>query len=249
MLILSEKEIRQHGPGHALAVCWRQWRGERRLARRGVHFRATEPEAVAAAYAAMSDADFAAINARQDWANWRTIPRGLSGNVPDRPLRVLDLGCGSGSSTAVLAFYCPAGSHITGYEMVSPLLDMARRRAYVHRSGQATQVSFVCQEVTEPLRDAVGGVVPNECVDLVNASGVVGHHLYADSVRPLIGELCRVLTPDGIAMLDVGPSLPAKILLPIMSAAGFHAVKHVRSWFLDPTGEIVFRKRRMNDER
>ena len=49
MLILSEKEIRRHRPGHALAVCWRQWRGERRLARRGVHFRATEPEAVAAA--------------------------------------------------------------------------------------------------------------------------------------------------------------------------------------------------------
>ncbi|HMF18072.1 MAG TPA: class I SAM-dependent methyltransferase, partial [Gemmataceae bacterium] len=195
MLILSEKEIRRHGPGHALAVCRRQWRGERRLARRGVHFRATEPEAVAAAYAAMSDDDFAAINARQDWANWRTIPRGLSGNVPDRRLRVLDLGCGSGSSTAVLAFYCPAGSQITGYEMVSPLLDMARRRAYVHRSGQPIVVTFVCQGVTEPLRDAGGGVVPNECVDLVNASGVVGHHLNADSVRPLIGELCRVLTP------------------------------------------------------
>ena len=38
--------------------------------------------------------------------------------------------------------------------------------------------------------------------------------------------------------------VPAKDLLPIMSAAGFHAVKHVRSWFLDPTGEIVFRKRK-----
>jgi SAM-dependent methyltransferase len=190
----------------------------------------------------MSDEDFAAINARQDWANWRTIPRGLSGNVPDRALRVLDLGCGSGSSTAVLAFYCPSGSHITGYEMVLPLLDMARRRAYVHRSGQPARVAFVRQGVTERFVEAGGEMVPDHSVDLVNASGVVGHHLHADSVPPLVQELCRVLATGGIAMLDVGPSLPAKDLLPIMTAAGFRALKHVRSWFLDPTGEIVFRK-------
>jgi SAM-dependent methyltransferase len=242
MLILSEKEIRRHGPGHALAVCWRQWRAERALARRGVHFRATEPAEVAAAYAAMSDEDFAGINARQDWANWRTIPRGLSGHVPDRALRVLDLGCGSGSSTTVLAFYCPAGSRITGYEMVLPLLEMARRRNYVHRSGKPVQVSFVCQGVTQPFREADGNLVPENSVDLVNASGVVGHHLHAESVKPLVEELCRVLVPDGIAMLDVGPSLLARDLLPLMTAAGLEALKHVRSWFLDPTGEIVFQK-------
>jgi len=243
MLIISEKEIRSQGPGNALAVCWRQWRAERALARRGIHFRDTEPAAVAAAYAAMSDEEFAGINARQDWANWRTIPRGLSSNVPDRALRVLDLGCGSGSSTAVLAFYCPPGSHIIGYEMVLPLLDMARRRAYVHRSGQPCRVAFVCQGVTEPFVEAGGEMVPDHSVDLVNASGVVGHHLQADSVLPLVQELCRVLAPEGIAMLDVGPSLPARDLLRIMTAAGFRALKHVRSWFLDPTGEIVFRKK------
>jgi len=242
MLIISEKEIRRHGPGNALGVCWRQWRAERALVRRGINFRATEPASVAAAYAAMSDEEFAAINARQNWANWRTIPRGLSGNVLDRALRVLDLGCGSGSSTAVLAFYCPPGSHITGYEMVLPLLDMARRRAFVHRSGISAKVSFVCQGVTEPFVQSGGEMVPDHSVDLVNASGVVGHHLHADSVLPLVQELCRVLAPEGIAMLDVGPSLPAKDLPPIMTAAGFRPLKHVRSWFLDPTGEIVFRK-------
>src|SRR5262249_29615479 len=154
--------------------------------------------------------------------------RGLSGNVPDRALRALDLGCGSGSSTAVLAFYCPPGSHITGYEMVLPLLDMARRGVYVHRSGQPVRVSFMHQGVTERFVDSGGEMVPDHSVDLVNASGVVGHHLHADSVLPLVRELCRVLAPEGIAMLDVGPSLPAKDLLPIMTAAGFQAVKHVR---------------------
>src|SRR5688572_28500143 len=103
-LTIGERAIRRHGPGNLLGVCWRQWRTERALARRGIRFRTTDPAAVTAAYAAMSAEEFGAINGRQDWANWRTIPRALSGHVPDRPLRVLDLGCGTGTSTAVLAF-------------------------------------------------------------------------------------------------------------------------------------------------
>ena len=55
VLLISPRAIRRHGPGHLLAVCWRQWRAERDLARRGIHFRATDPDAVAGAYAAMSD--------------------------------------------------------------------------------------------------------------------------------------------------------------------------------------------------
>src|SRR5438046_7659342 len=143
-LLIPESEIRRHGPGHALAVCWRQWRAERALAKRGIRFRDTDPARVAAAYAAMSDADFDAINGPQDWANWRTIPRALSGHVPDRPLRVLDLGCGTGGSTRVLAFYCPPGSHITGYEIADPMLVYARRREYRQRDGKPANVDFVC---------------------------------------------------------------------------------------------------------
>src|SRR5262245_45253429 len=160
LLIIPEREIRRHGPGSVLAVCWRQWRAERRLARHGIHFRDTDPARVAAAYAAMSDDEFDAINGRQDWANWRTIPRALSGHVVDQPLRALDLGCGTGSSTRVLAFYCPAGSHVTGYEFAAPLLDVARGRSYAHQSGSPAQVDFVCQSITEPLRDVDGAALP-----------------------------------------------------------------------------------------
>src|SRR4051794_40240802 len=186
MLSISERQIRTSGPGRILAVCWRQWRVERDLARRGIRFRATAFDQVLAAYAAMSEAEFDAINGRQDWANWRTIPRALSGHVPDRPLTVADLGCGTGSSTRVLAFYCPPGSRIIGYELVPVLLDIARRRPYVHRNGCVAGVEFVCQGVTEPLRRADGTLVPDGGLDLVNASGVVGHHLNSDTVRPLI---------------------------------------------------------------
>jgi SAM-dependent methyltransferase len=240
MLEIAESDIRRHGAGNALAACWRQWRAERSLARRGIRFRATEPAVLAAAYAAMSEAEFAAINARQDWANWRTIPRCLNGHVPDRPLCVLDLGCGTGSSTRVLAFYCPAGSRLIGLEMVQPLLEVARRRSYCRRSGATASVTFVCQAVTEPFRQSDGRLVSDLSVDLVNASGVVGHHLSTQTIRPLVAELQRVLAPDGTAFLDVGPTLPAKALASIMTGAGFCHLGRRRSWWGDPTGQVVF---------
>jgi SAM-dependent methyltransferase len=225
-----------------VAVCWRQWRTERALRRRGIHFRDTEPSAVAAAYATMSEAEFNAINGRQDWANWRTIPRSLRGRVPDRPLRVLDLGCGTGSSTAVLAFYCPAGSHITGYEIAEPIWRWAQRRAYRHRNGELARVDFRCQGLTEPLHQADGRLVPDASVDVVNASGVIGHHLNSATIQPLLRELQRVLRPHAVAILDVGPTLSKRDLIPLMRAAGFCYLAHCKSWWLDPTGQCVFRK-------
>src|SRR5438309_798279 len=82
----------------------------------------------------------------------------------------------------------PPASHITGYELVEPLLVLARRRAYLHRTGQPAQVDFVCQGVTEPLRQLDDSPVPDHSADVVNASGVVGHHLNRDTVAPLIAE-------------------------------------------------------------
>ena len=236
MLVIPEQEIRKHGPGRILMVCWRQWRTERALARRGISFRATAFDQVLAAYAAMTQDEFDAINGPQDWANWRTIPRAMSGHVPDRPLRVLDLGCGTGGSTRVLAFYCPPGSHITGYELAEPMLAFARRREYVQRGGANANVDFACQGVTAPLREAEG------TVDLINASGVIGHHLTPTTIAPLVAEMQRVLTPTGVAMLDVGPTMPGDQLRSIMADAGFTFAGHYRSWFGDRTGEMVFRR-------
>jgi SAM-dependent methyltransferase len=241
VLRIDEGDIRRHGPGNLLGVCWRQWRAERALARRAVRFRTTDIGALAVAYAAMSDGEFDAINGRQDWANWRTIPRSLSGHVPDRPLRVLDLGCGSGGSTRVLAFYCPVGSRITGYELAAPLVEVAGRRAYRHRSGSPADVTFCCQGVTEPLRQTDGTLVSDGSVDVVNASGVVGHHLDAATVRPLVGELKRVLRPRGVALLDVGPTMGDAGLSAVMAAAGFARLGYRRSCWLDRTGQVIYR--------
>jgi SAM-dependent methyltransferase len=241
-LTIPETDRRRHSPGNVVAVCLRQWRTERDLARRGIRFRSTDPDEVAAAYGAMRPEEFDAVNGRQAWANWRTTPRALSGHLPDRPLRVIDLGCGSGASTQVLAVFCPAGSEVIGYELAPGLCDVARRRRYRHRGGAPVKVRFVCQPVTEPLADPDGGRLADGSVDLVNASGVVGHHLTGETVRPLIDELRRVVAPGGLALLDVGPKLGDKELSRLMAAAGFRRLRRHRSWLFDPTGQVAYRK-------
>jgi SAM-dependent methyltransferase len=240
VLNISESEIRRHGPGNLLGVCWRQWRIERTLARRGINFRSADPSDVAAAYAQMTPEEFDTVNGRQNWANWRTIPRALSGRVLNRPLIVLDLGSGTGGSTCVLAFYCPAGSRILGYEMADSLIQIARRRQYLHRSGKPAAVQFHCQGITQTLRQVNGRPWPKQSVDLVNASGIIGQHLSKETLEPLCFELQRVVSLNGLAMLDVGPTVDDEVLTCLMNAAGFRRLGRCRSWRMDPTGQVLF---------
>jgi len=240
---LDEELIRRHGPGGLIEVCWRQWHAERELSARGIYFRSSDPATCAAAYAAMSPEEFESVNGRQDWANWRTIPHGLHGQVPDRPLHVIDLGCGTGGSTRVLACFCPAGSRIIGYELTEHLAAIARQRTYRHHSGAATQVAFVVQGVTATLRDPEGTPLADGSVDLANASGVVGHHLTGQTIAPLLAELRRVLKPDALVLLDVGPTLGEPELIGLMSDAGFDRLGRQRCSLFDPNGQVAFRRR------
>ena len=74
-----------------------------RLAAVGVQY-LCQGEAARQAYQRMTITEFMRINARQAWANWRTISLNLHGQLPiDRPLTVIDLCCGMGDSTGVLA--------------------------------------------------------------------------------------------------------------------------------------------------
>lgn len=241
-LTISQDELRRRGPGNLLAVCWRQWRAERDLARRGIHFRSTDPDRVGAAYAAMSADEFEFINGRQEWANWRTIPRALDGRLPDEPWRVFDLGCGTGTSTRVLASLCPLGSVIVGYELARPLVDVARRRRYPHRSGRDATVHFVCQPVTEPWRLPGGDPVPDGCADLVNACGIVGHHLDPTTVRPLLAEVRRVVHDGGLVLLDDGPTLSPSTLVRVARPFGLRPITRVRACLLARDGQVVFRR-------
>lgn len=240
---IREREIRSNGPGNIVAVFVKQWQTERALARRGVRFRTTELDAVASSYSAMSEEEFDAVNGRQAWANWRTIARSMNGLVPNRPVRAIDLGCGTGESTRVLAYYLHPDSQIIGYELAQPLVTVARQRRYLHRTGKPMQVDFVCQGITEPLRGADGMVLSDRSVDVANASGVVGHHLNERTVRDLAAELRRIIAPNGLAMLDPGPALPKSVLRRELRPFGFEAVRFRRSSTLDPYGQLVFRNR------
>lgn len=240
---ISPGEIRRNGPGNIVAVCVKQWQTERALARRGVLFRTTDLRAVEASYSAMSEEEFDAVNGRQEWANWRTIARSMSGLVPNRPVRAVDLGCGTGGSTRVLACYLHPDARITGYELAEPLVNIARGRRYLHRSGRPAHVDFVCQGITQRLHGPDCKPLADRSVDLANASGVVGHHLCEATLKDLAAELRRVLVPGGLTMLDPGPALPRSALRRILRPFGFEVIRVRRSSTFDPYGQLVFRFR------
>ncbi len=238
-LLIAERAIRQNTPHDLVSMCWRQWKTERRLGRRGVLIRTSDVDAVEASYSRMARDDFEGINARQNWVNWRIIPRAMSGLVPDRPLTIVDLGCGIGSSTSVLAFYSPQGSHILAYEISRPLVSIAKIRQYLDRSGERADVRFRCQSITTTLRPCDGAPL-GQSIDLAIASGVVGHHFNVDTMQPLARQLKAVVRPGGLAMLDSGPTLSTSDLVDIMTSVGFVEARRCRSWPLDPTALIVF---------
>ena len=189
----------------------------------------------------MTEDEFDAINGRQEWANWRTIPRSLSGLLPNRPLRIIDLGSGTGGSTRVLAHFAPAGSSIIGYELARPLVNIARRRSYNYRTGQPANVQFVCQGITEPFRDPHGELLAPQSIDVASASGIVGHHLDAAAASNLAAELRRVLVAGGLALLDPGRTLPDGPLTAIMREHGFQRLRRRRSSLFDRYGQVAYR--------
>jgi len=105
-------------------------------------------------------------------------------------------------------------------------------------------VEFVVQRVTETLRQPDGKLVTERSIDLVNASGVIGHHLTGKTIEALLAEFQRVLTPTALALLDVGPTLDEKELTALMMARGFNRLGRQHSSLFDPHGQVAFRKLR-----
>lgn len=217
---------------------WRLWLD------RSVNFRHRENRAAVDAYCAMDDAEFAGINARQAWANWRTIPRNLDGALPNRPVRVVDLCCGTGHSTEVLAWYAAPGSALLGLEYNPRFVAAARRRAYRHAEGAPAEARFTAQSVLETFREPDGSAVADGSIDLVNASGAVGCHFdHAASAR-LADQVARVLRPGGIALIDSGPAgTPAEDLRAIFAARGFACTGAARSCLVDRYRQLRFVRR------
>jgi len=214
-----------------------------RLAFAGVRY-LCQGDAVAESYRRMTTAEFALINARQEWANWRTIPRNLTGHLPvDRPLTVVDLCCGMGDSTCVLAWWLPAGSRIIGLELDTRFAAAAARRTYRNRHGDIIPTTIHRASVLETFRDHAGQRCAAGSVDLVHAIGSIGCHFSPDDSRVIVRECARVLAADGFALLDAGNAgTPPSALAAIAGDHGLTVVRRSRSWWFDRYVQLVLRR-------
>lgn len=188
----------------------------------------------------MDAREFAKINACQEWANWRIIPRLLNLVDQSRPWSVVDLGCGQGLSTEIIAWMSPSDTRILAYDLSESALKMARLRNYRLADGRQAPVSFRMQSIDEVWRDQHGIVLADQSITLVNASGIIGHHLSSTKVGSVAREIRRVLAFGGWAFLDIGPRIRRQELRDIMQAEGFEFRCHARSCWLDPYGQSAF---------
>jgi SAM-dependent methyltransferase len=212
---------------------------------RKIPFRSSRNDVACRAYSALTLREFEAINERQAWANWRTIRRNLAGRIPPRPVRAIDLCCGTGRSTEVLAYYLEPGSAILGIDAESRFVARARTRRYLTREGTCADVAFRCQSVLEPLRESAADLVVDASVDLVNSSGAVGCHFDARTTAVLAAEVDRVLRPGGLALIDCGrDGTRPEELRRIFEDRGFRAIHRARSCLFDRYWQVAFRKER-----
>ncbi|UPT73690.1 MAG: class I SAM-dependent methyltransferase [Elusimicrobiota bacterium] len=191
------------------------------------------PDAVRA-YCAMTQAEFEGINARQRWANWRTIPKTLRGRLPSRPCRALDLCSGAGHSTEVLAWCLPPGSTLVGLEFNPAFADAAAARDYRDATGGPARVFFRAQSVLDPFLDERGLLVAAGSVDVVNSSGALGLHFDRAALGVVADEISRVLRPGGLAAVDSCPKgIGPDEMSELFAARGFTEAGRARSCFLD----------------
>ena len=218
----------RRGPLSIASMFVRQVLTEFRLRARRLSFRTRDQAQLERSYGAMTPQEFEEVNAPQGLMNEFAIPRALAKYPHDRPWRLVDLGCGSGGSSAILARQAPPGSSLIGYDLSASLLDTARRRDLRDCEGRPLPAEFVCQSITEPLRTPGGELLPAGSVDVSHAAGIVGHHLRPADLEMLARELRRVLAPQGLAILDSGPKLGPRTLAQTMHAAGFELVARHR---------------------
>ena len=191
----------------------------------------------------MSGEDFAVINALQTWSSWRTIPKNLTGRLPDRPVTAIDLCSGIGDSTAVLAYYCPPGSRLLGLEYNRKFVEQAIGRVYAGADANPANVRFRVQNVLDEFRDDAGARIPDESVDLVNACGAIGCHFDVGDLAVLVRECARVLRAGGLATLDTGPQgAGADDLVRVFRPYGFVPANRARSCFLDRRPQLCLQK-------
>ncbi len=130
-----------------------------------------------------------AVTMRQGRWRPRLVERALDGTAP---MRILDLGCGTGAMTLALARACPSATLI-GVDGDPEVLERARAKA---------RVEGVELELHEALADRLP--IPDASVQCV-VSTLVFHHLAPSVKRGALAEARRVLEPGGrLVICDIG---------------------------------------------
>lgn len=232
------------GYAHLIKIFLKQaWTENRLRFKKCINFRKRENALAVEAYCEMDLEEFEGINARQQWANWRTIPKNLNGILPNAPVAAIDLCCGTGHSTEVLACYLPVGSSILGLEYNPSFVQKAQKKKYFHRSGRPCQVNFRVQSVLESFCDVQGKPISTDSIDLVNSCGAVGCHFDSSTTKRLVEEVARVTKPGGFAMIDSGlPGTNKEQLIQIFKEHKFKPIRFAKSCIFDLYTQICFVK-------
>lgn len=134
--------------------------------------------------------------------------RALVEVLPDRPHRVLDLGCGDGRLTRLVMAERTTIGEALAVDSSAPML--ARARAALGRDHRVTVMRW----------DLARSIAPLGRFDLV-VSGFAIHHLEDARKRSLFAEIASQLEPDGVfANLEIVASATTELHADFLTAIG-----------------------------
>ena len=177
---------------------------------------------------------------------WRAAARRLQ-----RPLRVLDLGTGSGCLAVVVARALPT-CVVVGVELSWEALRIAK--ANVLRHGVSQRVRLVQGRWAEAIRGTWDGVIsnppyiPSAEVDGLPLDvrreprvsldgGTDGMH----ALLQLLAEAPRLLAPRGVLVLECGPLQVTRLIEAVRSAPWVECVAALRDLAERPRGLVITR--------
>jgi SAM-dependent methyltransferase len=245
-LFISEKAVLESARPISSLIC-SKLRQYSIVYRKGIRFRFDQQARVEHAYDSMSHAEFETINDPQVWTEERQIPRLMNGRVPRFGATIVDLGCGPGTSTRIISRFAHPSWTIYALDLSKTLIARAKEEAELGvfvtsmtPDPRTIMPRFVNQSIAETWSREER--IADGSVDLVNSSGVVGHHLQADDVAAVLAEAKRVLKRGGYLGLDSGPRFSARRLAKLLTDAGFVEPTFIRSTALDPRPKVAVRK-------
>lgn len=178
--------------------------------------------------------------------------RGLTPHKGSDPLRVLDLGTGSGCIAVTLARELPA-CHVVAVELSWNTLSVARRNVLAH--GMAARVACVQGDWTQPLRGLVDGIISNppyvpsgqmEClprdVRYEPRLSLDGGPDGLDPARRLLERVFERLAPRGVLVLECGEDHAGALLDDVQGRPWVAAAELIIDLTQRPRGVVATRR-------